>query len=73
MARSGLDPAELDRAIEANAERYEATIAGNETAQKGAGHWGVPLMVFNGEPLFGQDRFEALKWRMAQNGLKRRP
>ena len=72
VARSGLDLAELDRAIEANTERYEATIAGNEAAQKSAGHWGVPLMVFDGEPFFGQDRFEILKWRMAQKGLKRR-
>ena len=71
-ARSGMDLAELDRAIEANPDLYEATIAANEAAQKRAGHWGVPLMVFNGEPFFGQDRFEALKWRMAQKGLQRR-
>jgi 2-hydroxychromene-2-carboxylate isomerase len=72
VARSGLDPSELDRAIEANEEHYEATIADNEAAQKSAGHWGVPLMVFEGEPFFGQDRFETLKWRMVQKGLKRR-
>lgn len=72
VARSGLDLAELDRAIEANADRYEDAIAGNEAAQKIAGHWGVPLMVFEGEPFFGQDRFETFKWRMAQKGLKRR-
>ena len=72
VARSGLDPTELDRAIEANKEHYEATIAGNEAAQKSAGHWGVPLMVFEGEPFFGQDRFEPFKWRMVQKGLKRR-
>ena len=63
---------QLDGTIEANAERYEATIAGNEAAQKAAGHWGVPLMVFDGEPIFGQDRFEVLKWRMALKGLTRR-
>jgi hypothetical protein len=40
--------------------------------QQSAGHWGVPLMVFEGEPFFGQDRFETLKWRMVQKGLKRR-
>jgi hypothetical protein len=28
--------------------------------------------VFEDEPFFGQDRFETLKWRMAQKGLKRR-
>jgi 2-hydroxychromene-2-carboxylate isomerase len=72
VARCGLDLAELDRATQANEDRYEATIAGNELAQKGGGHWGVPLMVFEGEPFFGQDRFETLKWRMAQKELKRR-
>jgi 2-hydroxychromene-2-carboxylate isomerase len=72
VARSGLELAELDRAIEANAAHFESTIANNEAAQKSAGHWGVPLMVFKGEPFFGQDRFETLKWRMAQKGLERR-
>jgi 2-hydroxychromene-2-carboxylate isomerase len=72
VARCGLDLAALDRAIEANKDGYEATITDNQAAQKDAGHWGVPLMVFEGEPFFGQDRFETFKWRMAQNGLKRR-
>lgn len=72
VARSGLDPTELDQDIEANADRYEATIVENEAAQKGAGHWGVPLMAFESEPFFGQDRLEGLKWRMTQKGLKRR-
>jgi 2-hydroxychromene-2-carboxylate isomerase len=72
VARAGLDLAELDRDIETNVERYEEIIAANETAQTRAGHWGVPLMAFENEPFFGQDRFETLKWRMEQKGLKRR-
>jgi 2-hydroxychromene-2-carboxylate isomerase len=72
VARAGLDLAELDRDAETNKERYEAVIAQNEAAQKQAGHWGVPLMAFENEPFFGQDRFEALKWRMAQKGLQKR-
>jgi 2-hydroxychromene-2-carboxylate isomerase len=72
VARAGLDLADLDRDIETNGDRYEAIIAENEVAQKRAGHWGVPLMAFENEPFFGQDRFEALKWRMAQKGLTRR-
>lgn len=71
-ARAGLDLAELDRLIEANPERYEAAIVANEAAQKAAGHWGVPLMVFEGEPFFGQDRIDHLVWRMKKKGLKRR-
>ena len=29
-------------------------------------------MVFEGEPFFGQDRFDQLQWRMEQKGLARR-
>ena len=69
--RAGLNLAKLDSEIGHNADRYEAVIAENEAAQKNAGHWGVPLMVFKGEPFFGQDRFDLLRWRMQQNGLRR--
>ena len=34
-----------------------------------AGHWGVPTMVFRGEPFFGQDRVDTLRWRLDQCGL----
>ena len=37
-----------------------------------AGHWGVPTMVFDGEPFFGQDRLDLLVWRMRQAGLQER-
>lgn len=70
--RAGLDLAVLDTKIEADPDRYEAIISANEAAQKEAGHWGVPLMVFNGEPFFGQDRLSHLIWRMEQNGLQKR-
>lgn len=71
-ARAGLDLAELDAAVAADVDRYEAVIARNQDAQRVGGHYGVPLMVFEGEPFFGQDRFDQLKWRMEQNGLTRR-
>ncbi|MBI1261670.1 MAG: 2-hydroxychromene-2-carboxylate isomerase [Rhizobiales bacterium] len=70
--RAGLDLAELDAEIAANPDNFEKVIVENEAAQKTAGHWGVPLMVFEGEPFFGQDRIEALIWRMEQKGLKKR-
>ena len=59
-------------AAERGKGRYEAVIVESETAQERAGHWGVPLMAFENEPFFGQDRFGALKWRMAQTGLLKR-
>ncbi|WP_339830165.1 DsbA family protein [uncultured Parvibaculum sp.] len=71
-ARAGLDMDELDAAAEKEKDRLEAVIAANEAAQKAAGHWGVPLMVFEGEPFFGQDRIDHLTWRMKQAGLKKR-
>lgn len=71
-ARAGLDLALLDRAIEAEPEKYDALIETNQTAQRAAGHWGVPLMVFEDEPFYGQDRFDMLLWRMKQRGLATR-
>ncbi|MGD1935712.1 MAG: 2-hydroxychromene-2-carboxylate isomerase [Candidatus Phaeomarinobacter sp.] len=68
-ARAGLDLAELDTRIEADPDHFEKVIEDNEAAQKASGHWGVPLMVFNGEPFFGQDRIDMLVWRMSQHGL----
>ena len=69
VERAGLDLAALDaEAIEREAE-LEAEIEANEAAQKSAGHWGVPLMVFEDEPFFGQDRLDILEWRMKQSGV----
>lgn len=45
----------------------EALLSENHEAMLSAGHWGVPLMVYEGEPFYGQDRFDQLLWRM---GLK---
>jgi 2-hydroxychromene-2-carboxylate isomerase len=70
--RAGLDLAELDAAITADPVGHETAIEANEAAQRAAGHWGVPLMVFRGEPFFGQDRLDVLFWRMQQAGLGRR-
>jgi len=71
-SRAGVDLDELDAAISADPADHEAEIERNEAAQKAAGHWGVPLMVFRGEPFFGQDRIGVLLWRMQQAGLARR-
>jgi 2-hydroxychromene-2-carboxylate isomerase len=70
--RAGLDLAELDALITADPEHYDTAIKTNQDAQRLGGHYGVPLMVFDGEPFFGQDRFDQLKWRMLQKGLVRK-
>ncbi len=71
-ASAGLDLAELEAAIAGDVERYEAIISENEQAHAAAGHGGVPTMVFEGEPFFGQDRIDALTWRLQQRGLETR-
>ncbi len=71
-ARAGLDLAAMDAAITADPARYDAIIDQNQRDLEAAGHWGVPTMVFEGEPFFGQDRIELLLWRMRQHGLTRR-
>jgi 2-hydroxychromene-2-carboxylate isomerase len=70
--RAGLDGARLEADAAAEADRLDAIIEANETAQNAAGHWGVPLFVFEGEPFFGQDRVDHLLWRMKQRGLSAR-
>lgn len=65
-ARAELSLAELEAAIAADPDAHEAALAQNDAALRQAGHWGVPTMVFQGEPFFGQDRIETLRWRMAE-------
>lgn len=74
IARTGLDLNALDREITADPSKYDTLIERNQNALLTAGHWGVPTMVFEGEPFFGQDRIGLLVWRMQQKGLcKRKP
>ena len=67
--RAGLDFAELAAAVDADPGRFAAVVEENQVAQRAAGHWGVPMTVFNGEAFFGQDRFDQLKWRWEGQGL----
>ena len=71
-ARAGLDLAALDAIVARDTDRLDAAIKASQDAQRVGGHYGVPLMVFDGEPFFGQDRFDQMQWRMAQKGLARR-
>lgn len=69
IARAGLDADILMQAVDATPEHFDALIERNQEAQARAGHGGVPLFTFDGEPFFGQDRIEMLVWRMKQKGL----
>jgi 2-hydroxychromene-2-carboxylate isomerase len=70
--RAGLNLKELRAEAKAQAEELDAEIADNQKALEAAGHWGVPTLVFEGEPFFGQDRIELAVWRMQQKGLVER-
>ncbi len=72
VARAGGDLAAMEAEIARRTDNLEAIIDANQAAQREGGHWGVPLMVFEGEPFFGQDRIDALIWRMKQKGLAAR-
>lgn len=70
--RAGLEFAALEAEAADDAAALDAEIAANQTALEAAGHWGVPTLVFEGEPFFGQDRIAMAQWRMEQKGLARR-
>jgi len=67
--RAGLDPAALEAEAQGDAEALDAEVAANQAALEAAGHWGVPTLVFMGEPFFGQDRIDVALWRMRSCGL----
>ena len=71
-AEAAIDWATIDQAERNNGEALNTAIAASEAAQNSSGHWGVPLMVFEKEPFFGQDRISALIWRLGQRGLRPR-
>lgn len=70
--RAGLDAKDLAATAEREADRLHAIIEESQVAQRAAGHYGVPMIAFNGEAFFGQDRFDQFKWRLEQQGLKKR-
>lgn len=72
-AAAGCDLAAMDATLTREGDRLAAAIEENEVAQRVAGHYGVPLMAFDGEPFFGQDRFDQLRWRLEAAGLTERP
>lgn len=72
IARAGLDMNELQAEAAGKSAEIAAEIEANQEAHRAAGHWGVPTMVFENEPFFGQDRLDVLVWRLKQNGLQKR-
>lgn len=67
---AGASLAALEAWAGENRARIAETLARNE-ADHARHHWGVPLMALDDEPFFGQDRIDALRWRLDQRGLRR--
>jgi len=72
MNAAKLDGPELIARVESDPQKLEAIIEENQKAQEQTDHWGVPLMTFRGETFYGQDRVDALLWRMRNEGLSKR-
>jgi len=68
----GLDGKKIVKKAKKNEDKYIAIVEKNQEWCHASGHGGVPNAVFRGEPFWGQDRIEALIWRMNQNGLTHR-
>lgn len=66
----GLDLAAMEAAITDG--DHLATIEQNHDGLEAIGHWGVPTMAVRGEPFFGQDRIDTLRWRLDKLGVARR-
>jgi len=69
-SRAELELASMEKAI-ADPASHHATVEENQQALAAAGHWGVPTFVIDGEPFFGEDRIETLRWRLDKMGLRR--
>ncbi len=68
--RAGLDLESMKNNI-VDEDSYLNEIHENQERLEAAGHWGVPTLVFDGEPFFGQDRIKTLCWRLDQKGLRK--
>jgi 2-hydroxychromene-2-carboxylate isomerase len=68
----GLDYDTAIKAIQDNPDKVDKCWLESGKIQEQAGHGGVPLMIFQGEPFFGQDRFYQFFWRLQQSGLTKR-
>jgi 2-hydroxychromene-2-carboxylate isomerase len=62
MASIGLDHDVI--LLQTQWQDAQEELDANHHAMLKAGHWGVPLMAHNGEPFYGQDRFDQLIWRL---------
>jgi hypothetical protein len=70
--KTGLNYDDTIKDIQTNPDKYDAVWQKQQLNFYATGHAGVPNMSFQGEPFFGQDRFDYLFFRLRQNGLTMR-
>ncbi|MDX1513791.1 MAG: DsbA family protein [Gammaproteobacteria bacterium] len=70
LTNAGLDAAAVTAEVENDPGKFDDLIEANQRDHAASGHWGVPTMVFEGEPFYGQDRIELLLWRMRRSGFR---
>jgi len=69
MIEAGFDYDAMIADIQANPQKYDDIWIQNSVDHQATGQGGVPTASFNGEPFFGQDRFNQVFWRLRENGL----
>ncbi|MDA0225224.1 MAG: DsbA family protein [Proteobacteria bacterium] len=69
-AHAGCELAAMEAAI-ADPGSHHAEVEANHEALASSGHWGVPTFVYEGEPFFGQDRIDTLRWRLEKQGQRK--
>ncbi|MFK7865463.1 MAG: 2-hydroxychromene-2-carboxylate isomerase [Pseudohongiellaceae bacterium] len=67
--RAGLSLSVMENNIQT--KNCEAEIENNQIQLDAAGGWGVPTMIFEEEPFFGQDRIDTLRWHLKNCGLSK--
>jgi 2-hydroxychromene-2-carboxylate isomerase len=65
----GMDYDAVIADIQKNPEKYDAIWQKNSEDHGKTGHGSVPVMSWQGEPFYGQDRFNQLFWRLRENNL----
>ena len=71
-ARAGLDPGELFEASTPSRARSRGSSSRTRSPSAPPATGACRMIAFDGEPFFGQDRFDQLIWRHAQQGLGER-
>tara|TARA_Y100000590_G_C15664220_1_gene993858 strand:- start:93 stop:728 length:636 start_codon:yes stop_codon:yes gene_type:complete len=69
LGKAGFNLDLMNKTISENSDKFDTIIYKNGILLEEAGHWGVPTLVLNGEPFFGQDRLDLFEWRLKKNIL----